>query len=117
MGLAEVHLKKGSAEAARKAALDAIGIADKYDGLPVLYRGYAVLGAALERLGRKAESVDAYASAAQRFERIRVGVRTDDVSFFVGRAEIQTFLAKATKVLEDGGRVEEAAPLKKWLRS
>jgi tetratricopeptide (TPR) repeat protein len=113
VALAEVYLAKKDAEAARRQAQDAIKIAERFAGRPVLHEAHARLGAALERLGRSGESIDAYAQAAQDLDWIRGSLRPQDVESFMKRPEAQGFLKDALPRLERGGR-SEAAALKKW---
>jgi tetratricopeptide (TPR) repeat protein len=115
--LADVHLVKGDAEAARQAALEAISIAEKFSGRPALHHAYASLGEALEKLGRSGEALDAYAKAASNLEWMRGSLLSEHVESFMGRADLQAFLARAADVLEKGGRIDEAADLKKWIRT
>jgi tetratricopeptide (TPR) repeat protein/TolB-like protein len=113
--LAEIQLAKGQAEAARKAAVEAISIADKFSGRPTLYKAYASLGEALEKLKRPEESIDAYAKAASTLDWIRGSLLPEHMNSFTARADVQSLIKKAVGVLEKAGRTAEAEPLKKWL--
>jgi tetratricopeptide (TPR) repeat protein len=115
--LAEVYLARGQAEPARKAATDAIRIAEKFSGRPTLYRAYATLGEAQEKLKSPNEAMDAYAKAASTLEWIRGSLLPEHVGSFVARADVQSFLRKTVAVLDKGGRTAEAEPLRKWLAS
>ncbi len=114
-GLAEVHLARGDAQAARKAALEAVSIAETFSGRPTIYRASATLGAALERLKRAPEAGDAYAKAAATLEWIRGSLLPEHAASFVARADVQAFMRRTVAVLEASGRTADAAPLKKWL--
>jgi tetratricopeptide (TPR) repeat protein len=115
LALAQVHLAKGDPESARKAALDAISLAEKFSGRPVLYQASDTLGQALDRLKREPEAIDAYARAAGTLEWIRGSLRPEHVASFMARHDVQAFLRKTLPRLEKGGRAAEAAPLKAWL--
>jgi tetratricopeptide (TPR) repeat protein len=112
---AELHLARGQAEAARKAALEAVSLADRYAGRPLLYRAHGALGDALARLGRLPESLDAYARSASTLDWIRGGLAPEDVASFVNRSDVQAFARRTASLLEKGGREKDAAPLRQWL--
>jgi tetratricopeptide (TPR) repeat protein len=114
-GLAAVYLAKGEAEPARKAALEAISIAENFSGRPTLQRAYASLGGALVRLNHPSEAMDAYSKAASTLDWIRGSLLPQHVDSFMRRAEIVTFLRKTVAALEKGGRTAEALSLKKWI--
>jgi tetratricopeptide (TPR) repeat protein len=115
--LAQVYLAQGKAEPARKAALDAIGIAEKFEGRPSLFRAEASLGEALDLLGRKQEAAEAWARAAATLDWMRGSLRPEDVDVFMRRPDVQKFLASALPRLEQGGRGTDAASLRKWLEA
>jgi tetratricopeptide (TPR) repeat protein len=112
--LAEVLLKKGDAEAARREAQDAIRLAERFSGRPVIFAGQATLGLCLDALGRGQEAVDAYAKAAATLEWMRGSLRPEHSEPFMARHDVQDFLRGALVKLEAGGRAAEAAPLRKW---
>jgi tetratricopeptide (TPR) repeat protein len=113
--LAQALLAGGDAEGARKESLAAIGTAERFAGRPVLLEANGTLGRALEKLGRAEEALDAYAKAAAALEWIRGSLRPEDVGPYMGRHDVQEFLAGALPKLEKAGRGEIAA-LRKWLR-
>lgn len=113
--LAQVLLSKGDAEAARREALDAIRIAERFSGRPVIFAAHATLGLSLDKLGRGPEAVDAYAKAAATLEWMRGSLRPEHVEPFMRRHDVQDFLKGALVKLEAGGRAADATPLRKWL--
>ena len=116
VALAEAQLARGQAEPARRAALDAIDLASKFDGRPVLYRANAVLGDVLMRMKRPAEAQDAYAKAVAALEWIRGSVLPEHAASFVARPDLQAFAKRVAAVLEKEGHGAEAATLGPWLR-
>ncbi len=114
--LASVYLAQGKSEEARKAALEAISMADKYAGRPVLYRAYATLGEALGKLDRGDEALDAYARATAELDWIRGGLRPEHVESFMARPDIQEVVRETVEALDAGGRAEGAGTLRKWLK-
>src|SRR5262249_51448453 len=52
---------KGDAEGARRQAEEATEIADNYEGRPVVFRAQTLLGEALDKQGKAAEALEAYA--------------------------------------------------------
>lgn len=117
LALANVCLARDDAEAARKLALEAAGIAENFSGRPILYEAHFTLGGACEKLGRAQEAVDAYANAASILGWIRGSLLPEHVDPFMGREDIQAFLRKAAVALEKGGRLDEATALRKWIRA
>ena len=115
--LASVYLARGKSEEARKAALEAISMADKYAGRPVLYRAYATLGKALQKLDRREEALDAYSRASSELDWIRGGLRPEHVDSFMGRPDIQVLVRETVAALDGGGRSEAADTLRKWLKA
>ncbi len=115
--LSEVHLKRGDAEPARKAALESIELASKFSGRPVLVQAYVALGDAELKLNRKTEALNAYKKAAAELEWIRQSLLPQHVDSFMRTAEIQTIVSRIASALETGGENDEAAALKKWLVS
>jgi tetratricopeptide (TPR) repeat protein len=112
--LARVSLARKDPEAARKQAIDAIAIAEKFSGRPMIQRAQTVLGDALEKLGREPEALDAYAKAAAALDWIRGSLKPEHVAPFMARTDVQGFLRETLPKLERGGRAQEAAALKKW---
>ena len=115
--VADVYLAQGDAEKARRAALEAINIADKFDGRPMLVDAYASLGRALEELGRTEESIDAFARSAETLEWIRGSLRPEHVASYIARPDIHEVVTSTAAELESGGRADQAATLKSWLDS
>jgi tetratricopeptide (TPR) repeat protein len=113
--LADVLLWKGEAEEARSTALEAIGIAEKFTGRPMLVKAYASLGRALDRLGRTEEALDAHLRSAEILDWIRGSLRPEHVESFIARRDVQELLRQTVEALETGGRASEAASLRKWL--
>jgi hypothetical protein len=99
---------------AREAALDAISMAEKYSGRPVLYRAYAILGDALSGLGRTEEGLDAYARAASELDWIRGSLRPEHVDSFMGRPDVRAVVQETLEALDAGGRADVAVGLRKW---
>ncbi len=117
VALAETYLAAGDAEAARLAALDAIELAEGFEGRPLLLEGRAILGSALLELGRESEAAAAYAEVASLFEWIRGGLRAEHMEPFVSRPDVQRLLVRTVETLESLGREADATPLKPWIRS
>jgi tetratricopeptide (TPR) repeat protein len=113
--LAAVYLAQKNHEGARKMALEAISLGERYSGRPVLYRAYATLGKALEKLDRRDESLDAYAKAASNLDWIRGSLRPEHVESFMRRPDIQEIVRETLGALSEGGRGAEAVNLEKWL--
>jgi eukaryotic-like serine/threonine-protein kinase len=113
--LARVYLARKDAGAARKQAMDATAIAEKFSGRPMIHRAQVALGEALEKLGREAEALDAYAKAATALDWIRGSLKPEHVGPFMAQSEVQDFLRATLPKLEKGGRAQEAAALKKWV--
>jgi tetratricopeptide (TPR) repeat protein len=112
--LAEVLLARGDAEGARRETAEAIRLAERFAGRPVMFAAHATSGRALEKLGRAPEAAEAYAKAALALEWIRGSLRPEDAGPFMARHDVQDFLKTALPKLEAGGRAAEAASLKKW---
>jgi tetratricopeptide (TPR) repeat protein len=110
---AAVLLARGEAEPARRAALEALSLADRYSGRPLLYRTNGVLGDALAKLGRPQDALEAYAKAASILDWIRGSLPPEDVASFVGRPDVKAFARRTLALLDKGGR-PEAEPLRKW---
>jgi tetratricopeptide (TPR) repeat protein len=113
--LADVALAKGEAEQARSAALEALGIAEKFTGRPILVKAYATLARALETLGRREEALDAHMRSAEALEWIRGSLRPEHVESFVARRDVQELVRQTVQALETAGRAGDAASLRKWL--
>ena len=110
---AAVLLARGEAEPARRAALEALSLADRFSGRPLLYRTNGVLGDALAKLGRPADALEAYAKAASILDWIRGSLPPEDVAAFISRPDVKVFARRALAVLDKSGR-PEAEPLRKW---
>jgi tetratricopeptide (TPR) repeat protein/TolB-like protein/predicted Ser/Thr protein kinase len=115
VGLARALLAQRDAAGSRDTARDAIDLAGAFEGRPVLYRAYAVLGEALEELGRDAEAVDAFAKGAAALEWIRSSLRPEHVASFVGRGDVREFVDRTSRKLEELGRTAEAGRLREAL--
>src|SRR5262249_32039368 len=101
-------LAKGDASGAQKQAQEAISIADKYSGKPLLYRAQALLGGALDKLGKPQEALDAYAQAASALDWIRGSLRPEHVAGFLAQSDVRGCLRAALRRLERAGRAPEA---------
>jgi len=117
VALANVYLVQGDAAKARETALEAISIADDFDGRPILMQAYETVGHSLEALGRSEESIDAHARSAEILEWIRGSLRPEHVRSYVSRPDIHELVQTTASALESGGRTEQAATLKSWLDS
>ncbi len=106
--LGEALLATGDAEGARRQAQEAIALAEKYEGRPVIYRGQALLGQALDKQGKGAPALDAYASAARTLDWIRGSLRPEHVAGFLAQPQVKGFLRAATPRLEKVGRLPES---------
>jgi eukaryotic-like serine/threonine-protein kinase len=106
--LGEVLLARGDAEGAHRQAQEAIAIAEKYSGRPIVYRAQALLGHALDKQGKGAEALDAYAEAARTLDWIRGSLRPEHVAGFLARPQVRAFLRAATPRLEKVGRLPNA---------
>src|SRR5262249_31231579 len=95
-------------EGARRQALEAISIADKYSGKPLVYRAQALLGSALDKLGKPQEALEAYAQAASALDWIRGSLRPEHVAGFLGQSEERGLLRAALPRLQKAGRAPEA---------
>ena len=105
----------GRAEPARRSALDAISLAEKYDGRPVLVVARAALARALEKLGRHAEATDAWARAAADLDWIRGSLKPEHAESFMARPDVQAFLGEALPRLEKAGRGADTTALQPFL--
>jgi tetratricopeptide (TPR) repeat protein/predicted Ser/Thr protein kinase len=117
IALANVLLAKGDAEGARRAAQDAAALAEKFSGKPALQAALAVQAQALEKLGQKDQSLDAYAKATATLDWIRGSLKPEHVESYMARPEVQALLKEALPRLQKGGRPAEAANLGRWLKS
>jgi tetratricopeptide (TPR) repeat protein len=116
VGVAQAQLARGRAEAARASALDAISLAEKFEGRPVLAEARAALARALDRLGRGAEATDAWSRAIADFDWIRGSLKPEHVDAFMGRRDVQVFLAESLARLDKAGRSSEASSLRPFVR-
>jgi tetratricopeptide (TPR) repeat protein len=116
IALAEVLLEKGDAEGARKAALEAASLSERFSGKPALQEALAVQARALAKLGKKNEALDAYAKAASTLDWIRGSLKPEHVDSYMSRSDVQAFLKEALPLLQQGGRTAEAANLTRWLK-
>jgi tetratricopeptide (TPR) repeat protein len=114
-GLARAQLARGRAEAARVSALDAISLAEKFEGRPALVEARAALGAALDRLGRDAEGTDAWSRAAADLDWIRGSLKPEHVDAFMARRDVRALLGESLARLDKAGRSAEAAALRPFL--
>ncbi|HEY7515981.1 MAG TPA: tetratricopeptide repeat protein, partial [Vicinamibacteria bacterium] len=101
-------LAKGDGAGARRQAEEAIQIAEKYSGRPVVYRAQALLGAALDKQGKPTEALEAYAQAARTLDWIRGSLRPEHVAGFMAQAHVKGFLRAASPRLEKVGRLPDA---------
>jgi hypothetical protein len=111
--LAQAELAKGDAESAVRAATNAIDVAARFSGRPILVKAYAVLGESLIDEDIEA-AVEAYAQVASNLVWIQGSLLPEHVDSFMGRGDIRAVVRKAVEMLEGAGRTPEAAPLKKW---
>jgi tetratricopeptide (TPR) repeat protein len=117
VALADVLLAKGDAPGAQKTAREAAMLAEKFSGKPTLAEALAVEAQALEKLGKKDESLDAYAKAASTLDWIRGSLKPEHVDLYMARPDVQALLKDALPRLQKGGRTAEAATLGRWLKS
>jgi len=115
--LADILLAKNDPEAARRQALAAIDIAERFSGRPILVEAYFALARSLEKLNRKDEALDAYARTASHLEFIRGSLLPEHVDTFMMKPDIQRILSGTIPALVRAGRETEVATLKKWLPS
>jgi eukaryotic-like serine/threonine-protein kinase len=117
VALAEVLLDKPDAAGALKTAQEGAMLTEKFSGKPTLAAALAVQAQALEKLGKKEESLDAYAKAASTLDWIRGSLKPEHVDSYMARPDVQALLKEALPRLQKGGRTTEAANLGKWLKS
>jgi eukaryotic-like serine/threonine-protein kinase len=117
VALADVLLAKGDAPGAQKTAREAAMLAEKFSGKPTLAEALAVEAQALEKLGKKDESLDAYAKAASTLDWIRGSLKPEHVDLYMARPDVQALLKDALPRLQKGGRTAEAATLGRWLKA
>ncbi len=108
LALGQALLAKGDEEGARRQAQEAIDIAEKYSGRPVVYRAHALRGQCLDKQGKTAEALDAYAQAARTLDWIRGSLRPEHVAGFMAQAQVRNFLRAASPRLEKVGRLPES---------
>jgi tetratricopeptide (TPR) repeat protein/tRNA A-37 threonylcarbamoyl transferase component Bud32 len=112
--LAEASLARDDADSARRRALEAISIAERFSGRPILVEAYAALARSLEKLDRTSEALDAHAKTASTLEWIRGSLLPEHVDSFMAKPDVQRALAAAVPALEGAGRGADVATLKKW---
>jgi tetratricopeptide (TPR) repeat protein len=117
VALAETLLARQDAEGARKTAQEAASLAEKFSGKPTLAAALAVQALALEKLGKKDESLDAFAKATATLDWIRGSLKPEHVESYMVSPDVQAFLKEALPRLQKGGRTAEAANLGRWLKS
>jgi ATP/maltotriose-dependent transcriptional regulator MalT len=106
---------RSRADEARRTALDAISLAEKYEGRPTLVRGRAALARSLDALGRRDEAADAWAAALADLDWIRGSLKPEHVAAFMARRDHQAFLVESFGRLDRAGRGSEAAALRAFL--
>ena len=117
VALAETLLTRQDAEGARKTAQEAALLAERFSGKPTLAAALAVQALALEKLGKKDESLDAFAKATATLDWIRGSLKPEHVESYMASPDVQALLKEALPRLQKGGRTAEAANLGRWLKS
>jgi len=115
VALAEARSAAGDFATAENDARDAIRLAQRYDGRPVLARAQAVLAEALEGLGRGDEAADALGRAADELEWIHGATRPEHAQSFTRRPDVQALARRIVEQLEGRDRAADAAALRGWL--
>jgi tetratricopeptide (TPR) repeat protein/tRNA A-37 threonylcarbamoyl transferase component Bud32 len=114
-GLAGLYLAKGDEEAAYTSAREVIGMAERFSGQPLLLKGYAVQGQALEKLDKAEEALDSYSKVVASLQWIASNLTEEYVDSYMLGPDVQMILGKAAGSLGRAGR-SEAGFLEKWVQ-
>ncbi|HSF16609.1 MAG TPA: protein kinase [Vicinamibacteria bacterium] len=113
--LAEGYLARGDALGAGATAVEAIEAAKAFTGRPLLFRTYAILGVARDRMQLPDDALDAYSQMASILNEIRVNLAPDHGRSYSEQIDEQELIREAIARLNDSGRQEVVAPLEAWL--
>jgi len=115
--LAGLYLAKGDAQAARTMARQAIGLAERFSGRPLLCKAYATLGEACERLDLAEEALNSYSKIAEMLNWIRGSLLEQHIDSYRHRPDVEALLKRTAELLKKSGRNYEAESLESWIAS
>jgi tetratricopeptide (TPR) repeat protein/tRNA A-37 threonylcarbamoyl transferase component Bud32/TolB-like protein len=113
--LADVYETTGRYEEAYATASQALDIAERYSGRPIVFRARAILAAVCEKLDRKDEVDRHLSEVVSTFEWILGNLDPAHVESYMNRPDVQTILMETLDRTKRAGRHDDTQILERWV--
>jgi len=111
--LAQVYLARKDLETARRSALQAVRLAEGFDGRLLLCEAFATLAEAEQGLGLAETAADDYSKLVNTLNWIAANSSKELVEPYMHRPDVQALLKKTFATFEKSGRSIET--VKEWI--